>query len=228
MKGAVVSDLHLYSRRSDIKRYFQDIKSAASEVDYFVLNGDIIDLPWATQDSPAATFVAAQKWLESLIKAHPKCKFIYVLGNHDCCVGLLEVLDILSLNYSNFEYRYDYFKLGNKLFFHGDLLLKPRPHLRRVKLFDDYKIRKGVSLAFYKALIDSGIHTAASKLFTANNCSRWIHKTLKNEPVAQDTDHVYFGHTHNYFEDHEYEGLVFHNTGSTLKNSHLQILKVRD
>ena len=228
MKGVVVSDLHLFSRRSDIKKYFQDIKSAASEVDYIVLNGDIIDLPWANQESPARTFFVAKIWLENLIKKYPKCQFIYILGNHDCCVGLVEVLDMLTVKYSNFEHHPDYFKLGNKLFFHGDLLLKPKPHLKRTKLFDRYKIRSGVSLAFYKALIDSGIHTAASKLFTERNCSRWIYRTLEKESVAQDIDHVYFGHTHNAFENYEYEGLVFHNSGSTLKNSHLQLLKVRD
>ncbi len=38
---------------------------------------------------------------------------------------------------------------------------------------------------------------------------------------------VYFGHTHRDFADYEYDGLRFHNTGSTIRGLSSRMLEVR-
>lgn len=223
--GLVISDLHLFSRCSNVNRYYRDIIGQAKDKKFLILNGDIIDFPWSVHDSKK-TIDMAKTWLENVIKKLANCHIYYILGNHDCNEALVALLDDLSDRYPNFEYRLDYLVMKDKLFFHGDLLLKPRPHLERVKLATKVKTRGRVANMFYQAAVDSGLHDGISKIFHKKACAKYIVKTLHNYSYLKDVDHVYFGHTHNSFQDYECEGLVFHNTGSALKNSHLELIEV--
>jgi predicted phosphodiesterase len=54
-----------------------------------------------------------------------------------------------------------------------------------------------------------------------------LNKEKSEKNLEEDVENVYFGHTHNAFEDHRHEGLRFFNTGSGLVNSHLKLIEVR-
>ncbi|HTN77248.1 MAG TPA: metallophosphoesterase, partial [Pirellulaceae bacterium] len=79
-----VSDLHLFSRRSQAQRYRDQLHATARDAKVFVLGGDIFDFRWSMLKSVEVTVDAAIIWLEELIAPHPDCQFHFVLGNHDC------------------------------------------------------------------------------------------------------------------------------------------------
>ncbi|MFA6244267.1 MAG: metallophosphoesterase, partial [Candidatus Hydrogenedentales bacterium] len=81
--GYVVSDLHLFSRRSDYSVHERHIFQAAAKADVFVLNGDTFDFRWTTLPSIDLTVVAAIRWLRALTERFPNCYFHFILGNHD-------------------------------------------------------------------------------------------------------------------------------------------------
>jgi len=231
-KGYIISDLHLFSEKSHISKYFNDIKIATREADYFILNGDIIDFIWSVFRNDEETIKIGRQWLENLIKGSRKCHFIYILGNHDCLLNWTVILDELSNKYSNFSWVKDYLISGKHMFFHGDLLIKPFPHLERRELIENNTIRGKVANFFYRTAVDSKIHTkSAALLFPENYCSSWISRTIEREKrrknLEKNIEKIYFGHTHNSFEDYRYRDLRFYNTGSALLNSHLRLIEVK-
>ncbi len=82
--GHVISDLHLFAHRSVADSYMRDIRRAAAESDFFVLNGDIFDFRWSTLPTADDSLDAAVAWLRALVTEHPHCRFFYTVGNHDC------------------------------------------------------------------------------------------------------------------------------------------------
>ena len=54
-----VSDLHMYSSRSQEERYLKEIERKAAHADQFVLGGDIFDFRWSTMDSHEETVAGA-------------------------------------------------------------------------------------------------------------------------------------------------------------------------
>lgn len=81
--GVVISDLHIFATRSSpagpLHRLYRDL----SKCNYCVLNGDIFDFGWSKLSSIEQSIHAAERYLTSLCKKYPKCRFIFVVGNHD-------------------------------------------------------------------------------------------------------------------------------------------------
>ena len=76
LRGHVLSDLHLFTSRSDGERWEDDIAGAAGEGDFLVLNGDIFDFRWSTLPSVDATLDAAVAWLDRWLVEFPRCRFV--------------------------------------------------------------------------------------------------------------------------------------------------------
>src|SRR5687767_4849930 len=83
-KTYFVSDLHLFSRRSEGLLYSGAMQAAAARAGTFILGGDIFDFRWSTFGPAEATTRQAIRWLDELVGSHPQCDFHFVLGNHDC------------------------------------------------------------------------------------------------------------------------------------------------
>ena len=120
--GFVISDLHLFARWSQAGTYMDRIMRAAARADVFVLNGDIFDFRWTTYPTTEDSVDAAVEWLKSLAAAHPHCRFIYILGNHDGFRLFADRLDRLAAELPNLECHPSHVHLGRALFLHGDLL----------------------------------------------------------------------------------------------------------
>ncbi len=220
----VVSDLHIFSKRSLWQDHMREIRRAAAESEVFVLNGDIFDFNWTTLPTVEETAEEAVKWLHDLTHEFSSCDFHYVMGNHDCVREFLDVLPGLCDGTRNLCVHEDFFKLGDCVFLHGDVgryeMTPEGLALYRAKWGKDKK-RGLIWHAIHDVAYALNIHTAIyRRAFPMPRTADHILFYLKHLPpaVLDGTKHVYFGHTHIPIDDYEYQGLHFHNCGAPLKN----------
>jgi len=120
-KHFFVSDLHLFSRRSQGERYVDEIRSAAARAETLVLGGDIFDFTWTDHATIAESVEHAVVWLRQFAAAAPHCGVYYVLGNHDSHQLFIDRLDKLALSVKNFAWHPYCIRLANSVFLHGDM-----------------------------------------------------------------------------------------------------------
>src|SRR6188508_2827878 len=111
-----VSDLHLYSRRSQAPRYVATIQAAAARADTFVLGGDIFDFRWSTLPTADETVRHAIRWLDDLVGSHPTCDFHFVQGNHDCNRRFVSALETYGATRPNLALHPFVFRQGKNVF----------------------------------------------------------------------------------------------------------------
>lgn len=79
--GLVISDLHLFSPRSEGFEQMTALWNEVTRAEVLVLNGDIFDFRWTCLPDEAATLKAALEWLHRLIDEFEGSAIHYVLGN---------------------------------------------------------------------------------------------------------------------------------------------------
>jgi UDP-2,3-diacylglucosamine hydrolase len=228
--GHVISDLHLFARRSVAERYAGDIGHAAAESEFFVLNGDIFDFRWSTLPTVEDSVDAAVAWLRDLVEGHPRCRFYYTVGNHDNFAPFVDRLDALAASVANLEWHPSHVRLGTAFFLHGDLPLAWRRSRRSVRTFHTSLGGNGrTRRVLYRGFVACRGHRVVASLHQPRPCvkriTRWLHADAGR--LADGVTDVYFGHTHRDFADYEYGGLRFHNTGSSIRGLRSRMLAVR-
>ena len=209
---------------------FADIRRAATQSEFFVLNGDIFDFRWSTLPTVDDSLDAAVAWLRVLVTDHPHCQFFYTLGNHDCYEPFIERLDVLATDTPNLQWHPSHLRLGTVLFLHGDLPLARRGADRVARTFHPALGRNGRTLRMlYRLFVSFRGHRLLASLHQPRYCAKQIAQWLKADAnsLAEAVTDVYFGHTHNAFADFEYDGLRFHNTGSAIRGLNSRMLEVR-
>ncbi|MHC4561436.1 MAG: metallophosphoesterase family protein [Planctomycetota bacterium] len=227
--GHVVSDLHLFTHRSDAADYVRAISSAANGADFLVLNGDIVDFHWTTLQSLNDTAHAAVDWLASFILASPNCQFFYVMGNHDRFDFFADHLQALAGLAINFHWHPTHVRIGRCLFLHGDLALDAGcddPFNEGV--WPAEPMRGRASHLGYRAIVAARAHRVTHPLYPPRRCARRIVKCLRDQhpQLTRGLTDVYFGHTHRTFANFAYRGIHFHNTGATVRHMHCRLLPV--
>ena len=124
-RGYFISDLHLFSRRSQAAEHAESLQQTAAKAKTFVLGGDIFDFRWSTLPSTEATVSAAIRWLDALVAAHRTCDFHFVLGNHDCNSRFVDALDKYARKQPNLEAHPYLLRIGKAVFLHGDVADHP-------------------------------------------------------------------------------------------------------
>ena len=163
--GYVISDLHLFTRRTVADAYRDDMHAAAARADFFVLNGDIFDFRWTTLPDIDETVAAALAWLGDFASRFPRCRFFYVLGNHDGIQPLADRLGDLAAATPNLEWSPSHVRVGRALFLHGDLPLHnggTQPFTRLLPATDKKKGRAW-NLG-YHAFVALRLHRWAAKV----------------------------------------------------------------
>jgi UDP-2,3-diacylglucosamine pyrophosphatase LpxH len=227
-----VSDLHLFSRRSQADRYRDQLHATAREADCFVLGGDIFDFRWSTLGSCSLTIDAAIRWLEEIIAPHPNCQFHFVLGNHDCNRNFVARLDKLASATPNLTWYEDYVRLGHSLFLHGDVadgnLTTATLAQRRQKWHHDERRRGAMKNMLYDMVVHAQLHRMVGHL--ANPQAKVAARILGYlEDIGHGPKnglrHIYFGHTHVAMTNFQFGGLTFHNGGAPIKGLEFRIIK---
>ncbi len=80
LSGVVVSDLHLFARRSDATRCLASIEEDLDQAKVLVLNGDTFDFRWSTMGHYDDTLKSAIAWLENLARKRPHQEIHLILG----------------------------------------------------------------------------------------------------------------------------------------------------
>ncbi len=228
----LVSDLHLFSRRSRADDYLPAIRAAAAEADLFVLAGDTFDFKWAHQPCAESFADQARDWLTDLVAAQPACQFHFILGNHDHHSALITRLTQLALELPNFAWHEWYFRHRDAIFLHGDAA-NGFTTTERLSKFrtrcDRHKRRPGrVKNRIYDIVVATHIHTCSSGLmFPARRVAKLITRYLENigQGAEAGTREVYFGHTHRPLDGFEYAGMRFHNAGAPIKGTRFRIVE---
>ncbi len=223
-RGVVISDLHLFAKRSRGSRRFDELRSGLRDVDLVVLNGDTFDFRWSTLESHAATESAALEWLGAVVRDHPSCDVHFVLGNHDCLHSFRDRLAGLAESLARLHVHERCVRLGTSLFLHGDCTHRRMDASGLAdyrRSWEHDRQRSSLGAAMYELSDRLGLTDLVHRMHFPRE------RTVRR--IAHYLDHVlpdwresirdcYFGHTHLSFADYIHEGVAFHNTGSGIRN----------
>lgn len=227
----VLSDLHLFTRRSGAEELLEQIQFAARASDSFVLAGDIFDFRWSRFPSAEATADEAERWLGDLVERSPTTEFHYVLGNHDHHPAWVERLEQLAAREPRFRWYPYQLRLGNAVFLHGDA---GNPGMTQERLesyrgrFADERPASSASQRLYDVVISLRLHVVGAWLmFPEKSVVRRLttHLRALGSEWTTDVRNVYFGHTHLALSGVEHDGRRFHNCGSPMRGLPFQILE---
>ncbi len=223
-KGYVISDLHLFTDRSNAADYEEGIHEACGQAEFFVLNGDIFDFWWSAFPSTEETLDAASEWLQKLVSRHPHCQFHYIMGNHDDLEVWAQRLKN-NLDQLNFNWSPTHITIGSSLFLHGDLPLGGKNPFKRSLRNEKPPPPKFLN-SLYNGIVALRAHRLADLINQKRLCVGRIHKALEKygQNGMKDIKDIYFGHTHTAFTDYEYGDYIFHNTGGAIKGVKKHIL----
>ncbi|MBN2296935.1 MAG: metallophosphoesterase [Pirellulales bacterium] len=226
-----VSDLHMYSSRSQEERYLEEIERKAARANNFVLGGDIFDFRWSTMDTHEETVVQAVDWLRQLVTDCPNCAFYYVLGNHDYNHDMMDGCERLAEKFENFAWNPFYVRLGDSVFLHGDAAdrVATGEELAEARERWLWKEKRGqMANRLYDIAVANRLHMPVVRLArTKKTTARRILSYLRSidEGPSSGVRNVYFGHTHLAFSDYRYGGLIFHNGGAPMEGLHFEIIR---
>ena len=231
--GYVISDLHMFSKRSESRAHEPAIFEYAAKADFFILNGDTFDFRWTTLPTIDQTVYEAIAWLRNLAERFPKCHFHFILGNHDNNQAFIAALSKLVAKTENLSWHPYYLRLGDSVFLHGDVSDKPMMGAAGLEKHREEWLLDTPKHAIFHSIYDMVVHVGLHRMAVAakypkKRVVRRVLEYLDDVGLTKDNDikHVYFGHTHGAMQSFEYGGLLFHNAGSPMKGLEFNILKV--
>ncbi|MCC6796562.1 MAG: metallophosphoesterase [Candidatus Hydrogenedentes bacterium] len=231
--GYVISDLHMFSKRSESRAHEPAIFEYAAKADFFILNGDTFDFRWTTLPTIDQTVYEAIAWLRNLAERFPKCHFHFILGNHDNNQAFIAALSKLVAKTENLSWHPYYLRLGDSVFLHGDVSDKPMMGAAGLEKHREEWLLDTPKHAIFHSIYDMVVHVGLHRMAVAakypkKRVVRRVLEYLDDVGLTKDNDikHVYFGHTHGAMQNFEYGGLLFHNAGSPMKGLEFNILKV--
>jgi len=221
-RGFVVSDLHLFSRRSRGEQVLSQLRPQLSTFDLFVFNGDTFDFAWSDCPSLGRLVGDSLRLIEDLLSTYPNCHFFYIFGNHDCLTAFVEGIAQLSMRYSNLSSFHEYLVLGDNLFLHGDVCNQSMDRAQLNSLRADcaqVKQRSSLARAVYPLLVLLGLNRVVYLTHPHTLMISRIHHyfDLSFPSVTKNIKQIFFGHTHAPFVRRDSSGIKFVNTGSAIR-----------
>jgi UDP-2,3-diacylglucosamine hydrolase len=228
-RGYVTSDLHLFAQRSSAHHYADTLHAAAAAGDFMVLNGDLFDFRWSSYETLNESIEAAAGWLLALARAHKRCRFFFVMGNHDGLAPFADRLDALASHLGNFDWSPTHVQLGERLFLHGDLALGGPLQSPFSRVLESGEAPRGKSAnAAYAVAVNLRLHIGAQYVAPPKMAARRIYRSIeRHRPnVLDEVTDIYFGHVHTPLTDYRYRGMAFHNTGAAIRGLSCEVLPV--
>lgn len=229
--GVVVSDLHLFTRRSRALRHVPALHGAARRAAVTVLAGDIVDFRWSELESLDATLDAAERWLGELLDAAVDGELHYVLGNHDHEAAWIVRLEALARAEPRFHWHPFQLRIGDSVFLHGDAaqpgmtsggLARYRERFARPR-----RPSRATARAYDVAMAFRAHAVGARAMFPPSAVVRRLGAYLDDIglEIGRDVHDVYFGHTHLALDALEHRGARFHNGGAPLAGLEFRIVE---
>ncbi len=218
LNGFVVSDLHLFARRSDFGSCEAQFRESVAAADVLVLNGDTFDFRWSVHGKLAPSVRQARTWLDVLLADNPKLRVFYLMGNRDAVQPLVEQLDQLSAAHERFSWHANAVRMGRLLFLHGDLWLCKDGTLGTRTYATKEIVWDPIIRFFHRGYLATAIHHFIAGVFHPEPDVPRLAARLQEcgaELIDGVTD-VYFGHTHTGALDQQCEGRIYHNTGTAI------------
>lgn len=209
---------------------YANSRQAAEDCELFVFNGDIFDFKWSLHDGFEAAVHAAKEWIRELVTTHPDTQFVFLLGNHDCVAEYRDTLTELCEQFANLQWQAHWYRLGQKLFLHGDVCTGP-DNAADLQAYREQCSRILQRSRFrhlcYWLFAQSGLPAVFLRFVNRETCAQRILAYLSNEMPSQISEltDIYFGHVHTPFADFRYNGILFHNTGSATKRMRLSVMR---
>ncbi len=233
LSAYVVSDLHMFCRRSQWRDHLPAMHSVAASADLFVFNGDTVDFKWTNLRGTRETVDKAIAFLQDFAERYPNCQFHVNLGNHDHMQPFMDALDVLSAKVVNLTWHPYYLRVGNTVFIHGDAANRKMDQfgLQRYRAgWQRHKNKKQGPFknSVYDAAFQARAHVAVSRvLFTPKRTMKRLNAYLEDIGHGREdgVERVYFGHTHVPVAGRQYRGLIFHNGGAPMKGIPFTLLK---
>jgi UDP-2,3-diacylglucosamine hydrolase len=233
-KTYFVSDLHLFTGRSQADRHFDKIALAASQAAHFVLGGDIFDFRWSRARTIHSAVDDAVEWLDALAATRRECQFHLLLGNHDFHQKFIDRLADLEQTIPNLSWYPYYFRLRSSVFLHGDVAdrVMSEETLTHARSRWLHRRKRGLLLSrLYDLVMVTHVHRPVTYLrYRKRVVAKRILAYLEciGQGPANGVRNVYFGHTHQSLIGYEHGGLIFHNSGSPMRGVKFQVLEVLD
>lgn len=226
-----VSDLHLFCRRFDGERVWDNLHNLSKRAAAVILGGDIFDFRWTTRPTIEQSANEAAGRLTQLIETNRGCRFHYLLGNHDHHQSFVPRLERLARDQSNFSYHPYYLRLGKSLFLHGDVAARTTgaAELEKSRCRWLYVHKQGcVANWAYDWFVRASLHRLVYHvIFPRRAVARRILAYLDeiHEGAEHGVTDVFFGHTHLAMSHFEHGGVRFHNCGAPVRNCTFRILQ---
>ncbi len=219
-----VSDLHLFSSRSNASQHLQLIRRSIAEADLCVWGGDLFDFRWSRLKGENTTIHHALRWLDDWYEEFPATSFVFLDGNHDAHAAFTTQLAHWSKTRNRFHCGLNCLRVGNTLMLHGDVIEGDGS----AGAFADYRDRwsdkpsaSGMASGVYDLAIAARAHRAAAlaihrKRSTCLRLMRWMH----HQPVesTQGVRRIVFGHTHRLITGFQVQGIEFYNGGAAIRH----------
>ncbi len=232
--GYVISDLHIGAAYSLGDKHWPAIKAAAQKSNFFVINGDFMEMYYRYDDFDARLTHALVKTLE-LIRSNPACEFHYILGNHENIHVYEAALKNLANQpgISNLHVHEHYYRTNNALFIHGDGPLHGEEIEEKRIMHSPEHADNAVRRAMARGLntFQSPIRRARFGACFSNG--RDIGQILNaldiSSPLVRDNiRYVFYAHTHHPKFDAKdpYSNIKFYNTGAATQGAEFNMLRV--
>jgi UDP-2,3-diacylglucosamine hydrolase len=222
-QGLVISDLHLFSPRSNGEDQLRRIKRHLERIDTLVLNGDTFDFRWSMYPSENASIRAALLWLERLSVQFEGRRVHYIFGNHDRLRAFRSQAENLARGSRSLLFHSESIRLGHSLFLPGDCA-SPQMSGERLAAHRDAWSRDRpygpIGSGLYAIAASTGVgrllgHQQFPRQATVQRVSRYLDGLSPDWRIG--TVDCFFGHTHIPFSNHIEGGVRFHNTGSAIR-----------
>ncbi len=222
--AAFISDLHLFSRRSNFARHQVAISGAIEQSEMCVWGGDLFDFRWAQLGCDATTVSRSIEWLDDWLVRFPDKPFVFLRGNHDAHAAFATALEQLSRCRENLYCGIDAVRVADTLMLHGDLIEGEGTRASLAKYRESWEARPTAhpfQHRAYDAIVAARLHTAVASAAHRHRrtCQRlWksIDAELSQEIVG--LRRVVFGHTHRHIHAMKLAGIEFYNAGATIRH----------
>lgn len=225
--GIVISDLHLFTTKSiGHQKIVNRLKYHLKSKNFCVLNGDIFDFEWSKFKTINMAYDKSVKFLDKICQHFSKCHFYFIAGNHDCDDAFIRQLTKAKIK--NLTICETHLILKRKLFLHGDLVFKSDPNPFERPIHSTSHVRSKFMNMLYDLVLFLRIHKIIKRFFGPRFCARKITKAINknSKKFLKDIDDIYFGHTHNSFNNYLFKKIRFHNSGSGVKYLDMNIIEV--